>query len=58
MNSRERFHATMRYRPVDRPWSWEMGPYAATVDRWLKEGLRSRAIWRTQAGTTAWNTPG
>ena len=42
MNSRERFHATMRYQPVDRPWSWEMGPYGATVDRWLKEGLRSR----------------
>ena len=42
MNSRERFQATMRYRAVDRPWSWEMGPYDATVDRWLKEGLRSR----------------
>ncbi|MCC7261679.1 MAG: hypothetical protein IT369_04060 [Candidatus Latescibacteria bacterium] len=43
MNSRERFHATMRYQAVDRPWRWEMGPYGATVDRWLKEGLRSRA---------------
>lgn len=43
MNSRERFHATMQYGAVDRPWCWEMGPYPATVDRWLREGLRSRA---------------
>ena len=43
MNSRERFHATLRYGAIDRPWSWEMGPYPATIDRWLGEGLRSRA---------------
>lgn len=65
MNSRERFHATMRYKPVDRPWSWEMGPYAATVDRWLKEGLRSRAALAhmgrydrlEHAGVNFWHDP-
>ncbi len=65
MNSRERFHATMRYKPVDRLWSWEMGPYDATVARWLKEGLRSRAdlahIGRydrlEHAGVNFWHDP-
>jgi uroporphyrinogen decarboxylase len=65
MNSRERFHATMRYGAVDRPWSWEMGPYPATVDRWLREGLRSRAdvphIGRydrlEHAGVNFWHDP-
>ena len=38
MNYRERFIATMRYEPVDRPILWEWGPWNATIRRWQKEG--------------------
>ena len=38
MNARERFVATMRYEPVDRPPLWEWGPWGVTVRRWQQEG--------------------
>jgi uroporphyrinogen decarboxylase len=38
MNARQRFLATMRYEPVDRPVLWEWGPWEATVRRWRQEG--------------------
>lgn len=38
MNARDRFVATMRYEPVDRPVLWEWGPWGATAKRWQQEG--------------------
>ena len=39
MTSRERFLATMRFQPVDRPIYWPGGPRQSTLERWRKEGL-------------------
>lgn len=38
MNARDRFLATMRYEPLDRPVLWEWGPWGITVKRWQQEG--------------------
>lgn len=38
MNAHERFIATMRYEPFDRPVLWEWGPWGVTVKRWQQEG--------------------
>jgi uroporphyrinogen decarboxylase len=40
MNARDRFLATMRFEPVDRPFRWEtLGMWPETLDRWYAEGL-------------------
>ena len=40
MNARERFLATMRFQPVDRPFRWEtLGMWPETMDHWYAEGL-------------------
>lgn len=40
MNARERFLATMRFEPVDRPFRWEtLGMWPETLDRWYQQGL-------------------
>jgi len=39
MNARERFHATMRFEPLDRPLFWEFGYWVPTIRRWYSEGL-------------------
>jgi len=40
MNARERFLATLRFEPVDRPFRWEtLGMWPETLDRWYSEGL-------------------
>ncbi len=39
MTPRERFHALMEYRPVDRVPNHEVGVWGQTIDRWQQEGL-------------------
>ncbi len=40
MNARERFLATCRFEPVDRPFRWEtIGFWPETIERWHGEGL-------------------
>lgn len=39
MTRHERFLATMRYQPVDRPPLWEWAPWTATLRRWQREAL-------------------
>lgn len=39
MNDRERYIATMRFQPVDRPPLMAGNPWAETLDRWRQEGL-------------------
>ncbi|MBM3214687.1 hypothetical protein FJZ36_07210 [Candidatus Poribacteria bacterium] len=39
MTHRERFHAVMEYRPVDRVPNWELGIWPQTLQRWLREGM-------------------
>ncbi|RJP66773.1 MAG: hypothetical protein C4532_15600 [Candidatus Abyssobacteria bacterium SURF_17] len=40
MNARERFRATCRFEPVDRPFRWEtIGFWPETIARWHGEGL-------------------
>ncbi len=39
MNARERFRATCRFEPVDRPFRWEIGFWPETIARWHNEGL-------------------
>ncbi len=39
MNDRERYLATMRFQPVDRPPLLAGGPWAETLARWRQEGL-------------------
>ena len=39
MNTRERFHATMNFEPLDRPLYWEFGYWAPALRRWYEEGL-------------------
>jgi len=48
MNARERFRATVRYEPRDRPFHWDwMGPeYDETVARWKREGMPPDSHWR------------
>jgi hypothetical protein len=42
MNARERFLATMRFAPIDRPFRWEtLGMWPETLDNWYAEGLDS-----------------
>jgi len=50
VDSRERFHATVRYAERDRLWQWEMGPYEETVKRWRSEGLPVDSDWRYYGG--------
>ena len=38
MNQRERFTATMNYKPVDRVPHWLFGPWPETLERWIREG--------------------
>jgi hypothetical protein len=38
MTDRERFHACMRYEPVDRAPHWTWGGWPETVERWKQEG--------------------
>jgi len=41
MTDRDRFLATMHYRPVDRvPYGVHVGPWPETVERWKSEGYR------------------
>lgn len=42
MTAKERFLSLMRFEPV-RPLKWEFGYWAATVRRWYKEGLETKA---------------
>lgn len=39
MNGRERFLRAMRFQPVDRSPSMELGLWQQTIDRWYQEGL-------------------
>ncbi len=39
MTGRERFHACMRFEPMDRPPLREWGPWPQTRQRWLNEGM-------------------
>jgi len=39
INTRERFHATMRFEPLDRPLYWEFCYWVPTLRRWYREGL-------------------
>jgi uroporphyrinogen decarboxylase len=39
MNQRERFHAIMDFRPVDRLPVWYFGQWRETMERWRREGL-------------------
>jgi len=39
VNARERFLATVRFRPADRYPYWELGIWGQTYERWLREGL-------------------
>jgi Uroporphyrinogen decarboxylase (URO-D) len=39
MTSRERFLATFRFEPVDRPFVYEWGPWGVTLERWKNEGM-------------------
>ncbi len=39
MTPRERFLGTLLYRPVDRPFLKEWGPWESTLKRWKDEGL-------------------
>ena len=40
MNARERFNATMRFQPVDRPFRWEtLGMWPETLDKWYGQEL-------------------
>ena len=39
MNTRERFHATMKFESLDRPLYWEFGYWASALRRWYDEGL-------------------
>jgi hypothetical protein len=44
MNARERFVATCRFEPVDRPFRWEtIGFWPETITRWQSEGLPPEA---------------
>ncbi|HEX9118334.1 MAG TPA: uroporphyrinogen decarboxylase family protein, partial [Anaerolineae bacterium] len=43
MNTRERFQASMRFEPVDRPLFWEFGYWTPTLRRWYREGLSCHA---------------
>ncbi len=52
MNTRERFHACMEYRPVDRIPNHEVGVWPQTRDRWKREGLDPASLhwdWFTGA---------
>lgn len=40
MTARERFLATIRFEPMDRPLMWECGFWKETIERWYGEGLR------------------
>ena len=42
MTDKERFHATMRFEPCDRPPYWEQGFWGGAVDRWYREGMPRR----------------
>ena len=42
MNTRERFLATMRFEPLDRPLYWEFAYWVGTMRRWYREGLPLR----------------
>ena len=44
MNNRERFHRTMRFQPVDRPFNHETGLWGQTIDRWQEEGGLPRDV--------------
>jgi hypothetical protein len=58
MNSRDRFRATCRFEPVDRPFRFEtIGFWPETIERWHKEGLPEDrpnhglySVWRKKAG--------
>ena len=39
MNSRERFNRALSFAPVDRGFSFEIGMWGQTVERWHQEGL-------------------
>jgi len=39
VNARERFLATVKFRPADRYPYWELGIWGQTYERWLREGL-------------------
>ena len=50
MDSRTRYHATVRFEPKDHAFQWEMGPYEETLKRWRREGLRDDAHWSQDSG--------
>jgi hypothetical protein len=56
MTSRERFHACMRYEPVDRVPNHEVGVWAQTRQRWKAEGLATEALhWDWFVGEPFWD---
>ena len=56
MTDRERFNATMHYRPVDRCPICDFGFWDETIPEWHKQGLPTRVEWRQDAEvyTDAW----
>lgn len=47
MTSRERYLATMRYQPVDRPFVTEWGYWPETIERWVTEGAPKDLHWES-----------
>ena len=45
MNSRERFHKTLSFEPVDHPFSLDVGIWGQAADRWHEEGMPRDIHW-------------
>ena len=45
MDSRERFHRTLSFEPVDHPFSLDVGIWGQTLDRWEAEGMTQDIHW-------------
>lgn len=56
MTDRERFDATMHYRPVDRCPICDFGFWDETVPEWHKQGLPTKVEWnsRAEVSTDTW----
>ena len=50
MTARERYHAVTHFKPFDRPFHHEMGPYPETLKRWREEGMPRDVHWEHLAG--------
>ena len=55
MNTRERFHAVMRFAKGVRTLRWEFGYWNAAIDRWYQEGLIVRLFFATSGAGGRWS---